>query len=47
MFAVYSNNGNYLTVNNNTVQVILPKISLYGGFSAVNQQTQFSSIPQQ
>jgi len=43
MFAVYSNNGNYLTVNNTTVQVRLPKISLYGGFSAVNSQTQFSN----
>jgi hypothetical protein len=43
MFAVYSNNANNLTVNNTTVQVRLPKIGIYGGFSAVNNQTQFSN----
>ena len=45
MFAVYSSIGNNLTVNNTTVQVRLPKIGLYGGFSAVNTQTQFNQNP--
>ena len=39
MFAVYTNDRNNLTVNKPTTRVRLPYISLYGGFSAVNQQS--------
>jgi hypothetical protein len=40
MFAVYSlNNNNNLTANTITTRVRLPYISIYGGFSATNQQS--------